>query len=139
LRHDFWGGVRTAFGEVGLSIAWRAAAAAILLAVAMFHTGPAFANCEVTETGIPEDAVAAIDPGGLRRGLAKSGIGMGGAYYGEFFANSGGVHQGGEYDGALYLYLNADMQKLGLWKGLCFHVDGFQIHGVTSPPPISAV
>ena len=25
--------------------------------------------------------------------------------------------------------LDADMQKLGLWKGLCFHMNAFQIHG----------
>jgi porin len=89
------------------------------------------ADCEVPDDGIPEDAVMAIDPGGVRRGLAKSGIGFGGVYFAEFFANSGGVHQGGEYDGALKLYLDADMNKLGLWRGLCFHVDGFQIHGVS--------
>jgi porin len=85
----------------------------------------------VTETGIPEGAIAAIDAGGVRHGLAKAGIGFGGEYYGEFFANSGGVKQGGEYDGALHLYLNADMHRLGLWKGLCFYVDGFQLHGVS--------
>ena len=25
--------------------------------------------------------------------------------------------------------LDADMKKLGLWKGLCFHMNAFQIHG----------
>ena len=29
----------------------------------------------------------------------------------------------------LELYVNADMNKLGLWKGLCFHTNGYQIHG----------
>ena len=91
----------------------------------------AAADCGVTETGIPEEAVVAIDPWGVRRAMAKSGIGVGGTYYGEFFANSGGVHQGGEYDGGLHLYLTADMHQLGLWKGLCFYVDGFQLHGVS--------
>jgi porin len=113
-------------------MAGRVTAAAVLTTfVMLFHATPAVADCEVTETGIPEDVVAAIDPGGVRHALAKSGIGFGGQYYGEFFANSGGVHQGGEYDGALHLYLNADMHKLGLWKGLCFFVDGFQLHGVS--------
>ena len=123
-------GVRTAFGGVCLSVIRNATFAAILTAVVMFYAAPALATCEVTDTGIADDVVAAIDPGGVRHSLAKSGIGLGGAYFGEFFANSGGVHQGGEYDGALYLYLNVDMHKLGLWKGLCFHVDGYQIHGV---------
>ncbi len=63
------------------------------------------------------------------RRLPRSGIGVGGAYYGESFYNWGGFNQGGEYDGVLELYLNADMKKLGLWKGLCFHTNGYQIHG----------
>ena len=63
------------------------------------------------------------------RGLAKAGIGVGGAYYGETFYNWGGFDQGGEYDGVLDLYINADMKKLGLWKGFCFFANGYQIHG----------
>jgi porin len=31
--------------------------------------------------------------------------------------------------GVLELYMDADMKKLGLWDGLCFHANGFQIHG----------
>ena len=27
------------------------------------------------------------------------------------------------------MHLDADMKKLGLWKGLCFHMNAFQIHG----------
>ena len=29
----------------------------------------------------------------------------------------------------LELHVNADMHKLGLWKGLCFFANGYQIHG----------
>ena len=29
----------------------------------------------------------------------------------------------------LELYVKVDMHQLGFWKGLCFHADGFQIHG----------
>ena len=61
--------------------------------------------------------------------LARAGIGVGGAYYGEAFYNWGGFDQGGEYDGVLELYINADMKKLGFWRGLCFHANGYQIHG----------
>lgn len=71
----------------------------------------------------------AIDPGGVRRALAGHGIEIGGVYYGEAFGNWGGFDQGVEYDGVLELYVKADMHKLGFWKGLCFHTDGFQIHG----------
>ena len=79
--------------------------------------------------GIPEDVAMKLDLGGTRAALAKSGIGVGGAYYGEAFYNWGGFDQGGEYDGVLELYVNADMKKLGLWKGFCFFANGYQIHG----------
>ncbi|HET7851136.1 MAG TPA: carbohydrate porin, partial [Methyloceanibacter sp.] len=65
----------------------------------------------------------------VRRALSRHGIEVGGVYYGEAFANSGGFNQGGKYDGVLELYMKADMHKLGFWKGLCFHADGYQIHG----------
>ena len=89
------------------------------------------ANCDVPETpnGIPEEVAFKADVGGIRKGLAKTGIGVGGAYYAEPFYNWGGFDQGGEYQGVLELYVNADMNKLGLWKGLCFHTNGYQIHG----------
>jgi porin len=96
----------------------------------------AWAECELTEAdighgadGIPEDVIVAIDPGGVRRALSRNGIEVGGVYYGEAFANSGGFNQDGKYDGVLELYLKADMHKLGFWKGLCVHADGYQIHG----------
>ena len=87
------------------------------------------ADCDVTDTGIPEDAAFKLDAGGVRQGLARGGIGVGGYYYGETFYNWGGFDQGGEYDGVLELYINADMKKLGFWRGLCFHANGYQIHG----------
>jgi porin len=115
----------------------RAAGAAGLLAVAAAALpNAARADCELTVAdighgadGIPEDVVVAIDPGGVRRALSRHGIEVGGLYYGEAFANSGGFNQGGKYDGVLELYMKADMHELGLWKGLCFHADGYQIHG----------
>ena len=54
---------------------------------------------------------------------------IGGNYFGEAFANSGGFNRGGKYDGVLELTMNADLHKLGFWKGLCFHTNGYQIHG----------
>ena len=106
--------------------------AAALLALAT----AARAECELTVAdvahgadGIPEDAVMRIDAFGIRKGLARNGIEVGGYYYGETFYNWGGFDQGGEYDGVLELYVKADMHKLGFWKGLCFHADGYQIHG----------
>jgi porin len=90
---------------------------------------PARADCDVTDSGIPDDVAFKIDPGHVRQGLAKNGIMVGGTYYGEPFGNWGGFDQGVEYQGVLELYLNADMKKLGFWKGLCFHANAFQIHG----------
>lgn len=80
--------------KLGLVIS--ASLPAAVLTCLFFSTSSAFANCDVTPSGIPEDAIAAIDPAGARYALAKSGIGIGSQYYGQFFANSGGVHQGGE-------------------------------------------
>ena len=89
------------------------------------------ADCDVPDmsNGIPEDVAMKLDLGGTRAAFAKSGIGIGGGYYGEAFYNWGGFDQGGEYDGVLELYVNADMNKLGLWKGFCFFANGYQIHG----------
>lgn len=96
----------------------------------------ASAECELTEAdiahgadGVPADVVMPIDAFGVRRALGRHGIEVGGVYYGEAFYNWGGFDQGGEYDGVLELYMKADMHKLGFWKGLCFHADGYQIHG----------
>ncbi len=101
----------------------------LLLVMALLNPTSAKADCEVTDTGIPDDAAFKLDPGGIRQGLAREGIGIGGMYLGETFANSGGINQGAKYDGVLWMYLSGDMKKLGLWKGLCFHADAYQIHG----------
>lgn len=113
-------------------------AGALCVALAAFLVTPdtARAQCELSETevthgapGVPADAVMVVDPGGVRRALGRQGIEVGGVYYGEAFGNWGGFDQGVEYDGVLEVFVKADMHRLGLWKGLCFHADGFQIHG----------
>jgi porin len=91
--------------------------------------GQASANCDVTDTGIPDDAPFKADIGGTRAALARAGVGVGGYYYGETFYNWGGFDQGGEYDGVLELYVNVDMKKAIGWSGLCFFANGYQIHG----------
>jgi porin len=110
--------------------------ASVLAVSLMVLPGIASANCDLSEAnlehgarGIPQGAAVAIDPGGVRRALRNYGVEVGGVYYGEAFQNWGGIQDGGQYDGVLELYMNADMQKLGFWKGLCFHTDGYQIHG----------
>jgi porin len=111
----------------------RATARTVAVALLMCLAAPVAANaaCEVPDTpdGLPEDAAFKLDVAGTRAALARAGIGVGGAYYGEAFYNWGGFDQGGEYDGVLELYVNADMKKPGFWQGLCFHANGYQIHG----------
>lgn len=116
----------------GLRASLAKAIGALATAATLFALPTAAsANCEVPEAanGIPEDVAFNFDVGGTRAALARAGIGVGGTYYGETFYNWGGHDQGGEYDGVLELYINADMKKLGFWKGLCFHANGYQIHG----------
>jgi porin len=89
----------------------------------------AHADCDVPGTGVAEGAVP-IDFSGIRKSLAENGLAIGGYYAAETFGNpTGGFKQGATYDGVLELHLNADLNKLGLWKGLCFYTDAFQIHG----------
>jgi porin len=108
----------------------KAVGAAALLAAAIFsHPTVAKADCQVTEYGIQDHDHLTFQPDPMRKALAKMGIGIGGAYYGEAFGNWGGFKQGVDYDGLLELDLNADMHRLGLWQGLCFHTSAFQIHG----------
>ncbi len=61
--------------------------------------------------------------------LHAMGIDVGGAYISEPFYNWGAFDEGGEYQGILDIYVSADMERLGLWDGLCFFANGFQIHG----------
>ncbi|MEI9898945.1 MAG: carbohydrate porin [Hyphomicrobium sp.] len=74
---------------------------------------------------------ALADPAGIRQRLADRGILVGAEYIGEEFGNWGGIQDGAHYDGRLDLYVNADLQKMIGWRGLCFHANGYQIHGTS--------
>jgi porin len=97
------------------------------------------ADCDgVTENGVPEDSALASlwlqmeTLGGTRPALARNGIGFGATYIGEVLGNpSGGVKQSAHYDGLLDVYMDADMEKMIGWKGLCFHANMYQIHGTS--------
>jgi porin len=82
-----------------------------------------------SDSGIPSGVIAPIDVGHLRKSLADAGFTVGGFYLGETFANTGGIDQGATYDGVLWTYLLGDLHKAGLWKGVCFYTDAYQIHG----------
>ena len=85
------------------------------------------AECS-SDSGIPS-VVESIDVGHMRESLADAGFVVGGFYLGETFTNDGGIQQGTTYDGMLWTYLLGDLHKAGLWKGLCFYADAYQIHG----------
>ena len=56
-----------------------------------------------------------------RKSLANIGIGIGGYSVSN---PSDGIRQGATYDGVLEFHLYGDLQKMGLWKGLCFYGRG---------------
>lgn len=111
----------------GLGTVLAVAIVAILSTSGAAHA--ADAECGVTDSGIPDGVLTPIDVAHIRKSLADVGIGLGGSYVGEAFANTGGINQGSKYDGVLTLNLNADLKKMGLWKGLCLSASAFQIHG----------
>jgi porin len=119
--------VKSKFVLGGLGTVLAVAIVAILSTSGAAHA--ADAECGVTDSGIPDGVLTPIDVGHMRKSLADVGIGLGGSYVGEAFANTGGIKQGGKYDGVLTLYLDADLKKMGLWKGLCLSASAFQIHG----------
>ncbi|MGB0056693.1 MAG: carbohydrate porin, partial [Methyloceanibacter sp.] len=111
----------------GLGTVLAVAIVAILSTSGAAHA--ADAECGVADSGIADGVLTPIDVAHIRKSLADVGIGLGGSYVGEAFANTGGINQGSRYDGVLTLNLNADLKKMGLWKGLCLSASAFQIHG----------
>jgi porin len=102
----------------------------ILLGAILLSAQPSLADDEcASDSDIPTDVIAQIDVGHLRKSLADAGFTVGGFYVSETFGNTGGIHQGETYDGVLWTYLLGDLHKAGLWKGLCFYADSYQIHG----------
>ncbi|MEG6508445.1 carbohydrate porin [Methyloligella sp. 2.7D] len=92
--------------------------------------GSAEADCDLPE-GVEEASVLpSLDELGDRPLVSADGVSVGASYIGEYFGTvSGGIDRTWAYDGVLDVYMDADMQKLGLWDGLCFHANALQIHG----------
>ncbi len=112
----------------------RTAALSVLVAVGA--PALAHADCEVPverlDPFVTDNGKLPISDrivGNARANLQALGIDVGGAYISEPFYNWGALDEGGEYQGVLDVYVNADMERLGLWRGLCFHANGYQIHG----------
>jgi porin len=108
--------------------------------VAALLSWPAMAQTAEEESGripgLPETSIASslprelADPGGIRSALGRRGVTYHINYIGEGLDNpTGGVVQGGVYDGRLELALDADLEKTIGWPGLSFFVNGYQIHG----------
>lgn len=123
-------------GRLAATIAKTAALASVAAVSLTAMSADAWAGCEVpterldpfvTENGRLNVTDRVI--GNTVSNLNTMGIDFGGAYIAEPFYNWGGIDEGGEYQGVVELYVNADMKRLGLWDGLCFHANGFQIHG----------
>jgi porin len=113
-----------------------AALAGVLAAGLTAVPSAARAACDDPESGVPKETLLSslgLHWAGLQGlPLAKSGISVGATYYGEVLGNpSGGLSQGTHYDGLLDVYMNADLGRVAGWKGLCFHVNGYQIHGTS--------
>lgn len=101
-------------------------------------TGPVGVHAQDADrppTGIPESSIAKnfsdkLDPHGVRAALAQRGITYGLNYAGEVFGVAdGGIRSGSRYSGLLELVFDADLEKLGGWRGLSFHSSAYQIHG----------
>src|SRR5581483_3826744 len=100
----------------------------ILSGAILILAQPAVAEDECTsDGGIPTDVIAPIDFDHFRKSLTEAGFTIGGFYVSETFGNTGGINQGETYDGVLWTYLVGDLHKAGLWKGLCFYADSYQI------------
>src|SRR5262249_42867761 len=86
----------------------------------------AYADCP-SDSAIPTGVLAPIDVVHLRKVLAHAGFAVGGLYLGETFGNPGGLQRGETFDSVLWTYLLGELHKTGLWKGLCFYADAYQI------------
>ena len=116
-----------------------AARASLVLATAsaivFLGAGLAAADDDAAAKGVPDPSIAPslgrlADPGGIRTSLSTRGITYGANYIGETFSNTtGGIERGTIYDGRLELYVDTDFEKAIGWKGLSFHINGYQIHG----------
>ncbi len=70
------------------------------------------------------------DLGGLRTGLAATGIKLGVSYIGETLGVvSGGVRRGFVYEGQVGVSLHVDLDKLAGWSGARAHVNAIDVHG----------
>ncbi len=66
----------------------------------------------------------------FKKGLYDLGYNLQFSYFGDPLANpTGGVRQGGVYEGLLYMVLDADLAKIAGLDGLSFRVNAYQIHG----------
>jgi porin len=104
-------------------------------AILLLNARPAAADEAAAAQGVPDPSISRAlgplaDPGGIRASLATRGVTYGVNYIGEFLSNTtGGIERGSIYDGRVELFIDADLEKVVGWKGLSFHINGYQIQG----------
>jgi porin len=108
----------------------RSLAPAIIYAFILGTLSPALAGDDGNQnpsiaTSLPQNWEAAQ----LRAELAAKGLTYTLSYMGETLANAGGVRQGAIYEGRLEAIVEADLEKLWGFRGLAFHMHGFDSHG----------
>ena len=111
-----------------------AGCAGLAFALLFASTGANAAADEVDKSGAPVPSISASlpqsgDPGGVRRWLYEHGLSYSFVLTSEVLSDvSGGIRQGGVFQGKLETILKADLEKaLGL-RGLSFFTNSFLIH-----------
>src|SRR4051812_31541075 len=106
------------------------AACALLSLVAMPGLAQETNEDQPSDPDTGESTVAERTLGLLPNPYERLGIKFAATYIGEVLGNpTGGLVQGGTFEGRLNLAVDLDFEKLAGWKGLTAHANIFAIHG----------
>src|SRR3954451_25444750 len=113
---------------------WRPYAVRIAACALIGLAMPAFAQesneDQPSDPDTGESTVAERTLGVLPNLYERLGIKFAATYIGEVLGNpTGGIQQGGTFEGRLNLAVDIDFDKLAGWKGLTAHANVFAIHG----------
>lgn len=95
------------------------------------QSGPA-ATTKTVPLDTPDPSISTAIPvlGDLKQALLARGVNFELSYIQDTFGNvTGGVQQGAAYNSALYMLVDADLEKLAGLSGASFRVNAFQIQG----------
>ena len=116
------------------------ASGVIVLVLSLGVGGPLQADEHTAANGAAAEAEGAFDQPSIapylggdpawRVALRDAGIRWQAIYTADLFSSlSGGITQGGTYNGRLQIGVQADLEKLLGWSGATFQATAFQIHG----------